>query len=136
MRYIKDHYKKLREKADAEHDKIYRKALSLSTNLVSMPRVIRGRQTRPNPTVNSPSDYWRVTITIPLLDSIISELEAVDKRAHYELCALIPTVITIKDEQQLSTTLKSKWKHLLPTEDNLDSEIARWKTHCSKYSKG
>jgi len=86
--------------------------------------------------VNSPSDYWRVTITFPLLDSIISELEArfsVDKRVHYELCALIPTVITTKDEQQLSTTLKSKWKHLLPTEDNLDSEIARWKTHSSKY---
>ena len=100
-----------------------------------MPRVIRGRQTRPNPAVNSPSDYWRVTITIPLLDSIISELAArfsIDKRAHYELCALIPTVITTKDEQHLSTTLKSKWKHLLPIEDNLNSEIARWKTHCSK----
>jgi len=45
----------------------------------------------------------------------------------------MPTVITTKDEQQLSTTLKSKWKHLLPTKDNLDSEIARWKNHCSKY---
>ena len=76
---VKEHYKKLHEKANAEHDQIYRKALNLSTHIgcnESMPRVIRGRQTRPNPTVSSPSDYWRVTITIPLLDSIISELEA------------------------------------------------------------
>ena len=34
-----------------------------------------GRQTRPNPDVVSPCDYWRVIITIPFLDSIISELE-------------------------------------------------------------
>lgn len=48
---VKDHYKKLCEKADAEHDKIYRKALNHSTNLSSiesMPRVIRGRQTKPH----------------------------------------------------------------------------------------
>ena len=91
-----------------------------------MPRVIRGCQTRLNPTVSLPSDYWRFTITIPLLYSIISELEArfsADKGAHYELCALIPTVITTKDEQQLSVILKSKWNHLLPAEDNLDSEL-------------
>ena len=137
---VKEHYKQLREKANAEHDRIYCKALNLSTHIgsnESMPRVIRGRQTRPNPAVSSPSDYWRITITIPLLDSIISELEArfsVDKRTHYELCALIPTLITTKDEQQLSVTLRSKWNHLLPAEDNLDSELTRWKTHCSRFS--
>ena len=38
-----------------------------------MPRVIRGRQTRPNPEVTSACDYWRV---IPFLDSIISEMES------------------------------------------------------------
>jgi len=58
---------------------------------------------------------------------------SVDKRAHYELCVLIPAVITTKDEQQLSTILKSKWNHLLPSEDNLDNELARWKAHCSKF---
>lgn len=137
---VKEHYKQLHEKADAEHDQIYCKALNLSTHIgsnESMPRVIRGRQIRPHPTVSSPSDYWRIMITILLLDSIISELEArfsVDKRAHYELCALIPTVITTKDEQQISVILKSKWDHLLPAEDNLDSELARWKTHCSRFS--
>ena len=68
-----------------------------------MPRIIRGRQTRANPSVTSPCDYWRVTVTIPLLDSILSELGtriSDDKRAHFELCALIPEVIREKDVQE------------------------------------
>ena len=61
--------------------------LLLSTEIGSeegMPRVIRGRQTRPNPEVASACNYWRVTITIPFFDSIIDEMEsrfAEDKRA-------------------------------------------------------
>ena len=112
--------------------------LLLSTEIGSeeseegMPR--RGRQTRPNPEVASACDYWRVTITIPYLDSIISEMEsrfAEDKRAHFELCALIPEVIREQDVQATCNILSSKWKHLLPEEGNFESELARWKVHCN-----
>ena len=99
-----------------------------------MPRVIRGRQTRPNPEVASACDYWRVTITISFWDSIISEMEsrfAEDKRAHFELCALIPEVIREQDVQATCKILSSKWKHLLPEEGNFESELARWKVHCN-----
>ena len=100
-----------------------------------MPRVIRGRQTRPNSEVASTCDYWNVTITIPFLDSIISEMEsrfAEDKRAHFELCALIPEVIREQDVQAATCNiLSSKWKHLLPEEGNFESKLARWKVHCN-----
>ena len=112
------HYKTLRENVHIEHNRIYGKALLLSTEI----RVIRGRQTRPNPEVASACDYWRVTITIPFLDSIISEMEsrfAEDKRAHFELCALISEVIREQDVQATCNILSSKWKHLLPEEGNL-----------------
>ena len=46
-----------------------------------MPRVIRGRQTRPNPEVSSPKDYWCVTLTIPVVTELESRFAA-DKRAH------------------------------------------------------
>ena len=36
-----------------------------------------------------------------------------------------------KDVQETAGILKSKWKHLLPAEDNLDSELSRWKVHCN-----
>ena len=73
-------------------------------------------------------------ITIPFLDSIISEMEsrfAEDKRAHFELCALIPEVIREQDVQATCNILSSKWKHLLPEEGNFESELARWKVHCN-----
>ena len=132
---IMKHYKTLRENVHTEHNRIYGKALPLSTEIGSeegMPRVIRGQQTRPNPEVASACDYWRVTITNPFLDSIISEMEsrfAEDKRAHFELCALIPEVIREQDVQTTCNILSSKWKHLLPEEGNFESELARWKVH-------
>ena len=46
---VKEYYKQLRENPNAEHDQIYQKALNLSTHIgsnESMPRIIRGRQTR------------------------------------------------------------------------------------------
>ena len=57
---VKEHYKQLRENTNAEHNQIYHKALKLCRDIGSnerMPRVIRGRQTRPNPTVSSLTDY-------------------------------------------------------------------------------
>ena len=77
---IMQHYNQIRENVDIEHNRIYCKALFLSAEIGSkegMPRIIRGRQTSPNPDVASPCDYWRVTITIPFLDSIINELETI-----------------------------------------------------------
>lgn len=93
-------YKQIRGNVDVEHNRIYTKAQKLAANIGSdeaMPRIIKGRQTRWNPSVSSPCDYWRVTVTIPFIDSVISELEtrfATDKRAHFELFVLIPEVIT------------------------------------------
>ena len=127
---VKQHYKNIREKVDIEHSRIYRKGVDLAISIGSqeaMPRVFGGRQTRPNPSVDSPSDYWRVTVTIPLIDSILSEMEnrfSEEKRAHFELCSLIPGIIVTKDAQEISTILKSRWRHLLPAEGDLDSELA------------
>ena len=74
-------------------------------------RIIRGQQTRPNPDVASPCDYWHVTITIQFLDSIISELETrftANKRTHFELCALIHEAIREQDMQTTNNILSSK----------------------------
>ena len=92
-----------------------------------MPRVIHGRQTRPNPDVTCPYDYWRMTITIPFLDSIIMELETrftSEKRAHFELCGLIPEVIkNNRNVSHLNEILFTKWSHLLLAGDNLVNYI-------------
>lgn len=102
-----------------------------------MPRIISGGQTRPNPDVASPCDYYRVIITIPFLDSrpVISEMESrfsSEKRAHYELCTLVPEVIkTVSSLETTEKTLVDKWNHLMPSADNFQSELVHWKRHCS-----
>ena len=71
---VKQHYQATREDVDKGHDRIYQKALLLTDKIGGeerMPRIIPGRQSRPNPEVQSPKDYWRVNVTIPFLDSII-----------------------------------------------------------------
>ena len=134
-------YHHLRENVDAEHSRVYAKAKKLAADVGSkeeMPRVVSGRQTRANPSVSCPTDYWRVTITIPFLDSIIIELESrfsPEKRAHYELCSLIPQVVKNKELTELSGILSTKWSHLLPSVDNLDSELHRWKQHCNSITE-
>ena len=54
-------------------------------------------------------------MAIPFVDSILSEVDtrfAIDKRAHFELCVLVPEVITktINLEETVEI-LTSKWKH-------------------------
>ena len=103
-----------------------------------MPRTIRGRQTRPNPSRISPNSYWRVKVTIPFLDSIISELDnrfSHEKRVHFELCPLIHEVMKMNAiTHETVDVLTSKWRHLMPEEDNFQSELARWKLHCDGIS--
>ena len=136
---VKQHYQALREDVDKEHDRIYWKALLLTDKIGEeerMTRIIPGRQSRPNREVQSPKDYWRVTVTIPFLDSIITELESrlgSEKRAHCKLCALIPEVLREVKREKLSaiaSALQLKWKHLMPYEDTFGSELFRWKNHC------
>lgn len=105
-------YRQLRCNVEIEHSRMYAGVKKLADNVGSeekMPRIIRGRQSRLNPEVTNPKDYWRVTLTIPFLDSIIMELEsrvAPDKRAHYDLCCLIPEVITKQSNNDLSQLVK------------------------------
>ena len=102
------HYQALREDVDKEHDRIYQNALLLTDKIGGeerMPSIIPGRQTRPNPEVQSSKDHWEVTVTIPFLDSIITELErrfGSEKRAHHEMCALIPEVLREVEREKLS----------------------------------
>ena len=75
---VTQHYTKIKENVDVEHNRIYHKAVILSQQIGSeerMPRIIRGRQTRANPSVTSSCDYWCVTVTIPHLNSILRKLK-------------------------------------------------------------
>ena len=95
------------------------------------PRVNR-RGTTPAETAK---EFWKRAVAIPFLDIVSSELQSRfshEKRAHYELCALVPEVISKKDENAVTSllnVLKEKWEHILPLPAAFESELFRWSNH-------
>ena len=79
-------------------------------------------------------------MAIPFLDVIWSELKSrfsKEKRAHYELCALIPQVITSKSEEatvEVGQVLHEKWGHLMPLPSSFESELFRWMNHWKRQA--
>ena len=90
------------------------------------------RGTTPSETAK---EYWKRAVAIPFLDIVSSELKSRfshEKRAHYELCALVPEVISKKDENAVTSLLKvleEKWEHFLPLPAAFESELFRWSNH-------
>lgn len=68
---------KVRNDVDAYHDMWYSDAIELAKKVdvqETRPRVI-GRQThRDNPRCDSPTEYFKTTITIPFLDHLLTEM--------------------------------------------------------------
>ena len=66
------------------------------------------------------------------LDVICSKLKghfSNEKRAHYELCALIPQVMVSKSEEatvERGQILNKKWGDLIPLPSSFKSELFRW----------
>lgn len=77
---------------------MYQKALSLSElvgGCEECPPVCNRQRNQENYPAESAARYWKRTVAIPFLGVICSELKSrfsKEKRAHYELCALIPLI--------------------------------------------
>ncbi|XP_063586880.1 uncharacterized protein LOC134764230 [Penaeus indicus] len=52
------------------------------------------------------------------------------KRAHYELCSLIPQLVKNMDLDTSQNILHDKWQHILPKPESFHSELKRWKNMC------
>ena len=117
---------------------MYQKALSLSELVGGSeehPRVCSRQRNRENYPAESAAQYWKRTVEIPFLDITCSELKSrftKEKRAHYELCALIPQVIMSMSEKttiELAQVLHEKWGHLMPLPSSFKSELFQWMNH-------
>ncbi|KAG1688825.1 hypothetical protein GQR58_007946 [Nymphon striatum] len=63
-----------------------------------------------------------------------------DVRAHYELCAVIPTVsVTIMSSEsmtELANILQQKWDHVFPVSSAFESELFCWNSYCKRQALG
>ena len=113
----------------------------LCTKVLHLSELVRSAEERPrvNRRGTTPAETakenWKRTVAIPLLDIVSSELKSClthAKRAHYELCPLVPKVISKKDENAVTSllnVLKKKWEHILPLLAASESELFRWSNH-------
>ena len=131
---VMNSYTDIRSGIDKWFERLYTKVLRLSELVGSAeerPRVNR-RGATPAETAK---EYWKRAVAIPFLDIVSSELKSRfshEKRAHYELCALVPEVISKKDENAVTSllnVLKEKWEHILPLPAAFESELFRWSNH-------
>jgi hypothetical protein len=129
-------YTDIRDEIDAWFTRMYAKVLELAEKVGSIeqrPRNCSRQRNRDNCPADSVPQYWKRTVAIPLLDVICAELKSrfsEDKRAHYELCALIPEVIVTKTTEaavELGRVFHGKWSHLIPLPAAFDSELLRWR---------
>ena len=82
IRSLKRTCSKLRKNIEESHTKWYSKAVELASKVdikekeIKKPRTCSKQIHRPNQPVTTPSDYYRVSLTLPLIDHLISDLEA------------------------------------------------------------
>ena len=97
-----DMYAEIRKEIDTWYHRMYNKVLALANVVGSaetFPRVCSRLRHRDNLPAENALEYWKRTVAIPFVDIVCEEIKdrfSKEKRAHYELCALIPAIILKK----------------------------------------
>ena len=95
-----------------------------------MPRICQRQQHRSNSKCSDPEEYFKVTILIPFLDHLITDLNSrfskhVQKVAYLQ--AVLPTYISEKSSFEDIEEAVDFYITDLPNPDIVDEEFARWK---------
>lgn len=126
----------------SQYSAVYTAAESVMAELdisVNTPRSVKKQQNRPNPPASSPHEYYWRSLYIPLLESVIADLQSRFSgdtiNILQELSNLIPAkVVTIDDSRAVAKSLLQKYGDLLnlPSssagELQLGGEIDLWRS--------
>ncbi len=97
----------------------------------AIPRKTALQRNRSNTTSSSPQEHYKRIVAIPLLDSLIVQLEErfnKDQNQHlHALLSLIPSVLHDLDSQELLPNNFCFWREDLPYPKSLAGELERWK---------
>ena len=117
------------------HQRVYEEAVQLGTTVdveQSAPRLAGRQQHRHNVPATSATDYYKLNLTIPLLDHLLTEL---DNRFNSESSAIIieflqllPAAIYNKSVSETLTFTKvlNLYEDDLPSSRSLDTELDMW----------
>jgi len=126
--------KATRNNVEQEFKKIFEQAERIAEKLnvdPSLPRIAKRQVHRQNQPANTPEEYYRRTVAIPVLDCIIGEMETrfnkLSQRA-VKLLLLVPTICC--ERSNICDNLKSTvdmYSNDLPNPDLVNTELKSWK---------
>ena len=93
------------------------------------------------PPTDSVAQYCKRTVAILFLDIIGTELKPrfrKEKQAHYQPCALIPTVIVTKSKKAMAEhgkVLQQKGDHVMRLSWTFESDLFRWTNYWKQQAK-
>ena len=132
--------KGFRSEVDSFHDQYYHEALHLAALVgvdESAPRLASRQQHRQNVPATSTAEYYRLNVTVPLLDHLISELDSrlnsESSSVVVEFIQLLPCTLYRKPASErlitadLDTVLKL-YESDLPCTRSMDVELELWRT--------
>ena len=95
------------------------------------PRLCGRHKNRENIPSETVKESWQRSVYLPFLDVACAEMKSrfsQKKRAHYELCGLIPEVVVEHDDDkinELNQCLTEKWSHIMPLPASFHGELIR-----------
>ena len=127
--------KSARKNIDIDFQVWYKEMLDLSEKLgivEAIPRKTSIQRNRSNIPSSSPIDHYKKSVAIPLLDSLIIQMQdrfSDEDRHARHLLYLVPSII-VNNTQELSEAAKGMlfWENDLAFPKSLGNELRRWQT--------
>ncbi|XP_066916952.1 52 kDa repressor of the inhibitor of the protein kinase-like [Clytia hemisphaerica] len=136
-----DSLQECRDKVDDLHKEWYETAVEFALLHGTQPSIkrIAGQQTlRANFATDSTSEYYKFSLTIPLLDQVLSELRSrfsPENRIHLNGNYIRPNiVISSTDWKEKIYQFATQYEKDLPEKVNLKAELRQWEIYWRKIS--
>ena len=144
METLTSSLKKVRENVDTHHSEWFETISEMCRNIgttPSIPRICSRQRHRTNTPASTPSEYFRRTITVPILDHLLAELNR--RFSSHQTTALqglylVPSVLVTKDLPTISKVVIEAGEFYavdLPNVSSLKSEIHNWYTKWTAEEK-
>lgn len=102
--------------ATMEFQRIWQNSCEIANELdipIGIPRLAKKQTLRNNYPTSSPEEYFRLSVFIPYIDTLITDIEArfpPEIKDAFNLCLLLPHNIISIDDEKLRATFTSIWK--------------------------
>ena len=144
-----NHMSNIRVNIDKYHDEWYSETCKLAQKInvnESVPRTCARQTARENFPAESPSHYYKLSLSIPLIDTVLSELKRRfegNQKCIFEGLYLIPYIMVGSLKNNISMSWKDHFKIFLKFYESdfedlsfksLDAELSLWEHHWENCS--